>query len=95
MRGEEAGDSGGREAVSYENRVGLKDIEVSGVWLRRSGDKAQVLVELKGVWHLVIEEHWNGQFSHISEPEGIKQSPVDRITVPPSPDPSHPSNPSI
>ena len=62
-------------------------VSISGVWLRRIGDKVQVLVEASGIidgkwfhdpkWLLVIEEQADGAFSHIAETEGILQSPID------------------
>ena len=46
---------------------------VTGVWLRREGADAVVLVELDGRWIEVIREHaaHESQFSHIVEPAGI------------------------
>lgn len=45
---------------------------VEGVWLRRDGDHAVVLVEVEGEWHEVIREHYDGNFSHITESGGIR-----------------------
>lgn len=59
---------------------------ITGVWLRRIGNKAQVLLESEGEygkrWFLVVEEGLDGQFSHIVEPAGILNSPVDEVTSP-------------
>lgn len=56
-------------------------VSISGIWLRKIGDKVQVLVESKGKqgrhWFLVIEEQEDGAFSHIAEPSGILDAPVD------------------
>lgn len=46
------------------NLVGLK---FGAIWLRRIGDKAQVLVERDGKWHLAIEEILRRLF----QPKGI------------------------
>jgi len=58
-------------------------VSISGIWLRKIGDKVQVLAESKGKhgrhWFLVIEEQEDGAFSHIAEPEGILNSPVDPL----------------
>lgn len=59
---------------------------ITGVWLRRIGNKAQVLLESDGEhgrrWFLVVEEQFDGAFSHIVETEGILGSPVDEVTSP-------------
>lgn len=47
---------------------------VSGVWLRRIGDKAIVAVEIRGKWIDVITEDIDGNFSHIVEPNGIRSA---------------------
>lgn len=52
-------------------RVGLDSIEVRGVWLRREGNQAVVLVERGDKWVEIIREGFDGQFSHICEPTGI------------------------
>jgi hypothetical protein len=58
---------------------------ISGIWLRRIGDKVQVLAESKGVhgrhWFLVIEEHAEGSFSHIAESGGILNAPIDPLAA--------------
>jgi hypothetical protein len=46
-------------------------VEISGVWLRRSGDSIIVAVELDGKWHDVITENQDANFSHITEPSSI------------------------
>jgi hypothetical protein len=50
---------------------------VNGIWLRRIGDKVQVLVDRgEGRWHVVIEERADGAFSHCVHPTGINRAPV-------------------
>src|ERR1700722_4713009 len=50
-------------------------IETTGIWLRSSGHKLQVLVEVGGTWRVAIEEMFHppeDAISHIAEPLGIK-----------------------
>lgn len=42
-------------------------IPVTAVWLRRLGNEAQVLLEINDEWRLVIQEYYDGNFSHIAE----------------------------
>ena len=58
-------------------------ITVSAVWLRRSGDKVQVLVECEGGWVLAIEEYADANFSHIAEGNGAYRWPPDPVTSAP------------
>jgi hypothetical protein len=44
---------------------------ISGIHLKRIGDRAVVAVEYNGQWVDVISERLDGQFSHIVEPNGI------------------------
>jgi hypothetical protein len=46
-------------------------ILISGVWLRKEGERVIVAVEFGGKWIDVITEHAEGAFSHIVEPGGI------------------------
>lgn len=46
-------------------------LPVTAIWLRREGDKAIVLAEIGGDWIPLIEEHLEGNFSHIIEQAGI------------------------
>lgn len=55
--------------------MSAKEIAVSGVWLRRIGDYAEVLVEIDGDWRLAIVERLDGFFSHIIEPSGMQSAP--------------------
>lgn len=50
-------------------------VTVGGVWLRRSGDRAIVAVEINGCWRDVIVEPLSDNFSHIVEPSGIRAAP--------------------
>ena len=52
---------------------------ISGVWLRRIGDHAEVLVEVDGRWRLVITELTDGYYSHIAETAAILQAPFDPL----------------
>jgi len=56
--------------------------KITAVWLRRIGDQAQVLVEIRGQWRLAIEEYFDAPFSHIAEyrDDGIRW-PVDPVTA--------------
>jgi hypothetical protein len=58
-------------------------VTISGIWLRKIGDKIQVLAESKGKhgrhWFLVIEENIDGAFSHIAEPPGILDAQIDPL----------------
>lgn len=49
-------------------------VPISGVWLRRVGDKVIVSVEIDGRWRDVIVEFYDGQFSHIVETSGIESA---------------------
>jgi hypothetical protein len=61
-------------------------VTISGIWLRKIGDRVQVLAESKGKhgrhWFLVIEELESGSYSHIAEPGKILDSPVDPLEIP-------------
>lgn len=49
-----------------------KFVPITGLWLRKEGNHAVVLVELEGQWVEVCREHTaEGPFSHIVEPAGI------------------------
>lgn len=61
--------------------MGRQDpVPVTGIWLRRIGSEIHVLAELDGEWRLVIVDTPDGPISHIVEPAGMLQSPIDRIT---------------
>jgi hypothetical protein len=47
-------------------------VAVTGVHLKRVGDRAVVAVEIDGRWVDIIEECYDGNFSHICEPSGIR-----------------------
>jgi hypothetical protein len=51
-------------------------MHIEAIWVRRIGDKVQVLFESLGKWHLVIEEHAEGPFSHIAEHPALKKARV-------------------
>lgn len=54
-------------------------IPVNAIWLRRIGDETQVLVNVAGRWRLVIQEQFDGNFSHIVEPGGIAKSKLAQM----------------
>jgi hypothetical protein len=56
-------------------------MHVEAIWVRRIGDKVQVLFESLGKWHLAIEEHVDGQFSHIAEHPALERAQLDEITT--------------
>mgnify|MGYP001606154370 CR=1 FL=1 len=58
----------GMQEVNPKGR--RKVIPVTAVWLRRIGDHAQLLVEVRGKWKIAIREHIDGNFSHIAEALG-------------------------
>ena len=47
-------------------------VAVDGIWLRREGDHAVVLVERDGRWLEIIREYIDAPFSHICEPNGVR-----------------------
>lgn len=55
-------------------------IEISGIWLRSSGNNIEVLVERDGQWYSVIREYMGGSISHITEPLGILNARLDTVT---------------
>lgn len=52
---------------------------VSAVWLRRIGDKAQILAEVGGVWRILVEEYLDSNFSHIVEARAIEFAKPDPL----------------
>jgi hypothetical protein len=56
-------------------------MHVEAIWLRRIGDKVQVLFESLGKWHIVIEEAADGSFSHIAEQPALQNAPVDSLVT--------------
>jgi hypothetical protein len=56
---------------SAASPVDKKPIPITGAWLRRQGDKAEMLVEVDGEWRLVAVEPLDSPFSHIAEPSNI------------------------
>ena len=61
--------------MAYVNplRTTQTPVVISGLWLRREGRHAVVLVERDGRWHEVIREPLDAQFSCIVEPNGIRK----------------------
>jgi hypothetical protein len=57
----------------------MKDtIPISGVMLRRTGNDVVVEVEIGGLWVKVIREPYDGCFSHIVEPGGIRKAASEK-----------------
>lgn len=56
-------------------------VEAQGVWLRRRGDRLEVLVQVGETWRVAIVEPWpsdgQAEISHIVEPKGIRNAPHD------------------
>lgn len=63
-----------RRAAQLETK---QSISITGLWLRRRGDKAEVLVERGGKWYLCAAEYLDNNFSHIIEPLGIERAKLD------------------
>jgi hypothetical protein len=55
-------------------------VNVTGIWLRREGDKACVLFEYEGKWYRCITEAVEGPFSHIVEERGMAHFRPDEVT---------------
>jgi hypothetical protein len=59
---------------------GKIQIPITGIWLRRIGDDAEVLVEVNGIWYKAITEHAWGNYSHIASPRGFKHWKMDSLS---------------
>lgn len=59
---------------SAPTRIGLQEIAVSGIWMRRIGDFVELLAENpeNHEWMEIAREHFDGPFSHIVEPNGVQ-----------------------
>jgi hypothetical protein len=55
-------------------------MHVETIWLRRIGDKVQVLFQGLGGWRLAIEESVHGSFSHIVEHRALQSAPLDDVS---------------
>jgi hypothetical protein len=53
--------------------------EITAVWLKRLGDRVLVEAEIGGRWVPLIEEHFDGAFSHIIETGGIRKRLSDSL----------------
>lgn len=61
-----------------QKRVGLEEVSISGIMLRREGDYAVVEVERKLAdgtfkWYEIIRELQDSNYSHIVEPSKIQE----------------------
>ena len=52
---------------------------IEAIWIRRIGDKVQVLFESQGEWRLAIEESVDAAFSRIAEHPALEAAPVDQV----------------
>jgi hypothetical protein len=59
-------------------------MHVEAIWARRIDDKVQVLFESLGKWHLAIETHVDGPFSHIAEHPALEEAREDPLTHSPT-----------
>ncbi len=68
--------------MKHFSTVNKDTMPISGVWLRRSGGRIQLLVEYEGEWRLVNDEPDDEgcPISHITECEGINLSPPDPLS---------------
>jgi hypothetical protein len=57
-----------------------KTFQATAIWLRRIGDKVQMLAEIDGKWRLAAEECFDGPFSHIAEGNGSDGWQLDPVT---------------
>jgi hypothetical protein len=55
------------------NRMPQTPVAISGIWLRREGNFAVMLIERDGRWFEIVREPLDSQFSHIIEPNGIRR----------------------
>ena len=68
--------SGGRRVDENQpKRKGF--ILMQSVWLRRVGDRVQVLVEVDDQYSIAIDEDIDAQFSHCAHAVGFKDWKVD------------------
>ena len=49
-------------------------VAVTGIWLVRIGNEAIVRAEIDGAWVDVIREGFDGSYSHIVEPGGMRRA---------------------
>lgn len=54
-------------------------MHITAVWLRKTGENAEVLVEIDGLWRQIIDEPVDGNFSHIVEEGGLRSA---RVKIP-------------
>jgi hypothetical protein len=71
--------------MTAETEKGLRGHIVSAVWLRRIGNKVDVLVEIGGSWYLAIRENHDSYFGHIIELEkysleSLKPDPIEEAS---------------
>ena len=60
-------------------------MHVNAIWVRRTGNKIQVLFERLGKWHLATEEPIDKPFSTIITHPTLEKALLNEITEYPSP----------
>jgi hypothetical protein len=55
-------------------------VPVTGTWLRIMDGRAQLLLEIDGRWRLINDESDGVPVSHITNPGGIRERPLDPWT---------------
>jgi hypothetical protein len=60
-------------------------VPVTAAWLHRTGNNAQLLLEIDGQWRLIAEENIDGPFSWIAEARGFADKPITPAPEEPTP----------
>lgn len=56
-----------------------RSVEMDAVWLRRIGNRAEVLVQVDGDWRIAITEAADGSYSHCAQARGFGYWPSDYV----------------
>ena len=54
-------------------------IEISGLHLFRLDEHVIVRIEIDGLWVEVMRERYDGAFSHIVEPDGMRDAAIREV----------------
>lgn len=66
------------DCVCHEVKVPFgRHVRITGAWLRRIGDRVELLLEIGGTWFVVAGEHYDASFSHIVDIDGIRKAEPD------------------
>lgn len=57
----------------------MRTIEISGVEIRRRGEKVELLVRYKDTWRLVADEYLDSNFGHTVYPAAIENASLDPL----------------